>query len=82
MPAIPKNNLKERLTKLGYDPNGIQIIKPVLDNSRVVPDSKPTTSYQNKPYKSNMEVKPAGKTDFKPLDILKPLDDWSDFEDE
>lgn len=36
MPPIPKNNLKERMSKLGYNPNLVKIKPPVLDNSNIV----------------------------------------------
>lgn len=36
MTSIPKNNLRELMLKLGYDPTLIKIVPPVLDNSKVV----------------------------------------------
>lgn len=69
MVKIPRNNLRERLSALGYNPNGIQITEPVLDNSRViVPDIKPSTtiSYQNKTAGSEVNSMPNFDPDCKP----------------
>lgn len=71
MASIPKNNLRERLTKLGYDPNGVQISKPVLDNSRVKPESKPISSTMD--FKTAISKAP----DFKPP-VIEDIDAWSE----
>lgn len=67
MAKIPKNNLQERMAKLGYNPNLVSIKPPTLDNSKVV-----YTSSAPQP-----KVEPF----FEPPKLLN-IDDWSDFEDE
>lgn len=89
MAPIPKNNLRERLMKLGYDPNSVQITTPVLDNSKVVPDratTKPTANNQSGSTGTKIEINPVYKPikkdpNFDPPIILG-VDEWSDFEDE
>lgn len=72
MSSIPKNNLKERMLKLGYKPDLVRIVPPVLDNSRVVIKKEEPKTSQGP---SNPIV------NFQPPQILN-INDWSDFEDE
>lgn len=87
MTSIPKNNLAERMLRIGYDPNIVKIQKPVLDNSKIIKTqnikSQPDTKYTHNNYTSNKptEQKSAVLSDFRPPEILN-LDEWSDFEDE
>lgn len=74
MPNIPRNNLKDRMIKLGYDPKSVTIKAPVLDNSRVVKQPmkiEPQQLYQESP---NQESFVAPK--------INNIDEWSDFEDD
>lgn len=75
MPSIPRNNLAERMQKLGYNPNIVKINPPVIDNSNIIirqDTSKSSTSYQER---SKQETK------FKPLETVN-IDEWSDFEED
>lgn len=67
MTSIPKNNLKEQMLKLGYNPAVVNIVPPVLDNSKVI--KQETKFVQNKP--STIETP-----------VIANLDEWSDFEDD
>lgn len=62
------------MLKLGYKPDLIEIVPPVLDNSKVIKqEERPKASYQQQPVPT--------EADFKPPEILD-IDEWSDFEDE
>lgn len=98
MPAIPKNNLKERLLKLGYNSNSFKIVPPALDNSKVVHERRSLES------QINYKAQPSGFQIHNPysedqpsfnaqpnslhsqLDFKPPpianIDEWSDFEDD
>ena len=78
MSAIPKNNLRERLQKLGYDPNLAVIKKPELIN---IKHSTNETTY---PSCSNLESDvQVATTDSKPPQILNlNIDEWSDFDED
>ena len=71
MPSLPKNNLHERMKKLGYNPNIVKLVPPVLDNSKVAKD-QPRVTYA---------PIPKVQTDFKPLATVN-IDEWSDFEED
>jgi len=75
MGPIPKNNLAERMRKLGYDPNIVKIVPPILDNSQIIKKDDPKPSYSA--YKVNLNTEP----EFKPLATVN-IDEWSDFEEE
>lgn len=83
MTRIPKNNLNERMTKLGYNCNSVRIVAPVLDNSKVVVSKPPTTSNsQVQPSYPNQQFQQQqAPTNFNPPPISN-IDDWSDFEDD
>lgn len=66
MPPIPKNNLRDRMIKLGYNPNIVTLTAPIVDNSKV----KPPPPQIIKPLET-----------FTPPAIVN-IDEWSDFEDE
>lgn len=68
MVSIPKNNLKERMIKLGYNPNLMKITPPKLDNSKIIVPTK-------------IETQNRTEINFQPPEIMN-IDDWSDFEDE
>jgi len=70
MASIPKNNLKERMIKLGYNPNIVHIVPPVLDNSRVIDTPILYT-----------KVAQQGQSNFTPP-IIPNIEEWSDFEDD
>lgn len=81
MTSIPQNNLKERLLKLGYNPDNFTITPPVLDNSKVVKvERKPQASVSRPPQQPPLQTI-APQTNFKPPVILN-INDWSDFEDD
>lgn len=67
MNSIPKNNLKEQMLKLGYNPDAVKIVPPVLDNSKVV--------------KRELKFIKDHPIIFKPP-VIANLDEWSDFEDD
>lgn len=69
MVNIPKNNLKERMVKLGYNPNLMKITAPTLDNSNIIVG--PPKKEPSKPVQTN----------FQPPEVLN-IDDWSDFEED
>lgn len=73
MPPIPKNNLRERMLKLGYNPDIVTIKPPVLDNSKVivVPKAQPS-SFVSAPAPAAVAPPP----------LITNIDDWSDFEDD
>lgn len=74
MPLIPANNLKERMLKLGYNPDIIKLSPPVLDNSAVVKrETKPTVVTIKPPETSAV---PRNEPEF------INLDEWSDFEED
>ena len=75
MPSIPKNNLRERMLKLHYNPDLIKIVPPILDNSKVVKKEQ-APAPANRPYEP---VK--NQENFKPPEFIN-LDDWSDFEED
>lgn len=75
MTSIPKNNLSERMRKLGYNPNIVTITPPVLDNSKVIKKEEPPASYRS--YQSVPNPEP----EFKPLPSVN-IDEWSDFEED
>lgn len=75
MPIIPKNNLKERMLKLGYDPKFVHITPPVIDNSKVV--RKNEAPIEKKPQITHQ----APLINFTPPVIVN-IDEWSDFEDD
>ena len=84
MPSIPKNNLKERMLKLNYNPDLVMIVPPVLDNSKIIiPQEKPKTAFQPNFQTTYQPVKEDAKEtqDFKPPTFIN-VDDWSDFEDD
>ena len=72
MTSIPKNNLNERMVKLGYNPNIVKLVPPVLDFSAILKREKPPLIYQ---------TAPKAQLDFKPLATVN-IDDWSDFEED
>lgn len=80
MTTIPKNNLKERMQRLGYNPNIVKIVAPTLDNSKVI-KNKP--KIDNKPIQSTYKSEVTAPV---PVNFVPPkidnIDDWSDFEDE
>lgn len=67
MNSIPKNNLKEQMLKLGYNPDVVKIEPPVLDNSKVVKQERKLVQDQS--------------SSFKPP-VIADIDEWSDFEDD
>lgn len=69
MVTIPKNNLKERMIKLGYNPNLMKITPPTLDNSNIIIGP------------SRSETQGRVEANFQPPQIIN-IDEWSDFEDE
>ena len=73
MAQIPKNNLKERMQKLGYRPDLFVIIPPTLDNSKVVTRQEPKVL-------SKLQQQVQDFDDFKPEALN--IEDWSDFEEE
>lgn len=69
MPQLPANNLRERMLKLGYNPEFVKLTPPTLDNSSVIKkESKPSYVTANSGAKKEPE--------------FINLDDWSDFEEE
>lgn len=76
MPSIPKNNLRERLQKLGYNPNLITIVPPVLDNSGVVKNEQAALGVT-----SNSTYQADSNCNIKPPEFVN-IDDWSDFEED
>lgn len=81
MPNIPKNNLRERMLKLGYDSTWAKITPPIVDNSRIIKSEQPkvnlgstTSNRYNQPYT-------APQTNFTPP-VIANIDDWSDFEED
>lgn len=76
MTSLPKNNLKERMSKLGYNPNLVVLTIPELDNSKVIKREKKV--YIPPAQSANLANQPS---DFKPPVIMN-IDEWSDFEDE
>lgn len=74
MTSIPKNNLRERLLKLGYNPNLITIKPPVLDNSGVVKEEPPkaSTFFGSTFSEANIPNPP----------VFINVDEWSDFEED
>lgn len=79
MPTIPKNNLHERMLKLGYDPKLMEIKPPVLDNSQVVkePTEQPKPS-QYQPKTEQTHISTANTLQLGTFNI----DEWSDFEED
>lgn len=79
MTSIPNNNLKERLLRLGYNPDGVKLTAPVLDNSKII---KVERKVQQTNIQSNQQqTATASQNNFK-LPVIVNLDEWSDFEDE
>lgn len=82
--AIPKNNLQERMLKLGYKVEAMKIVPPVLDNSKVVKEEvKPV--FESKPYQGSEYTQPTS-SNIKTEPTLKlenfNIDDWSDFDED
>jgi hypothetical protein len=63
MPAIPKNNLRERMLKLGYKAELMKVVPPVLDNSRVVKD-EPKPVFQASTYQAPPQTAPTTSTTY------------------
>lgn len=85
MAPIPKNNLRERLQKLGYNPNLARIQPPTLDNSKVIYPEKKVVAPPPSAYSS--EHFGGGSSNHQPPSNFQPpvitnIDDWSDFEED
>lgn len=74
MPAIPKNNLKEQMLKLNYNPNLVKLTAPKIN---YVPPPQTT----NQPAPTTKIEKQSFDTSFQPPPITN-IEEWSDFEDE
>lgn len=83
MPSIPKNNLKEHMLKLNYNPNLVKITPPVINYVPPPPSQaqQPTSTYklaqtiQQSTYQQQQTIK------FDPPQVVN-LEEWSDFEDD
>lgn len=75
MPRIPKNNLREQMLKLNYNPNLVKITAPVIN---YVPPPQPPVQQPAKI--ENQPQQPTTAT-FQPPPIVN-IDDWSDFEED
>lgn len=74
MTSIPKNNLRERMLKLGYNPDLITIKAPILDNSGIKKEEPPKLNNNFEYNKTNGDCQ-------KPP-VFMNIDDWSDFEED
>lgn len=78
MSSIPKNNLRERLQKLGYDPNLAVIKKPELINIKPTPNQ---STYQSCSNQNPGDQGIPTKIEQSPLLNLN-IDEWSDFDED
>lgn len=85
MAPIPKNNLRERLQKLGYNPNLAKIQPPTLDNSKVIYPKKEVVAapapVQSSDHFDGGVSKHSPAPNFQPP-VITNIDDWSDFEED
>lgn len=73
MPPIPRNNLIDRLEKLGYNAKNVNINPPQMQIIINIPNATATTSMPKaKPIASLKDNGP----------VIVNVDDWSDFEDD
>lgn len=77
MPPIPKNNLKEQMLKLNYNPNLVKITPPVINY--VPPPPQQSTNIYKPAQQSTYNQQPQIKFD---PPTISNIDDWSDFEDD
>lgn len=87
-PKIPKNNLKERMVKLGYNPDLAQItpqicaeLPPKPEPAKYQPPVKQQPQYQQPQQQQTGASTSNPSTNFAPP-LMVNLDDWSDFEDD